>query len=136
VQKARDDALQARQDARDYLMKKVAEGRAQQIEDKIKATQREKEEDKIYAKRFLEDMKKGVEMDRAAEALRRQRNVENNNMLLSQIAAQEERKELAKQDVYLEEKRMQLIEKKHRSRLESQGGMLRLNFPKRRPDTR
>lgn len=136
VQKARDDALQARQDARDYLMKKVAEGRAQQIEDKIKATQREKEEDKIYAKKFLEDMKKGVEMDRAAEALRRQRNVENNNMLLSQIAAQEERKELAKQDVYLEEKRMQLIEKKHRSRLESQGGMLRLNFPKRRPDTR
>ncbi len=136
VQKARDDALQARQDARDYLMKKAAEGRAQQIEDKIKATQREKEEDKIYAKKFLEDMKKGVEMDRAAEALRRQRNVENNNMLLSQIAAQEERKELAKQDVYLEEKRMQLIEKKHRSRLESQGGMLRLNFPKRRPDTR
>jgi len=136
VQKARDDALQARQDARDYLMKKVAEGRAEQIQAKKVHTLQEVEADRIYAKKFLEDMKIGVEMDRAAAEKRRAINLENQQALLSNIAAREHARELEKQDAYLDEKRMQLVEKRHRERLGTQGGVVRLQFPKRRPDTR
>jgi len=136
VQKARDDALQARQDARDYLMKKVAEGRAEQIQAKINKTAQEIEDDKIYAKKFLVDIKVGVEQDRAAAEKRRAVNVENQERLLRQITAREKAQEMEKQDIFLDEKRMQLIEKRHRERLSAQGGVVRLQFPKRRPDTR
>jgi len=136
VQKARDDALQARQDARDYLMKKVAEGRAEQIQAKKDKTLQETEEDKIYAKKFLEDMKQGVEMDRAAAEKRRAINLDNQQLLLSQITAREAARELEKQEEYLDDKRTQLVEKRHRERLNTQGGVVRLQFPKRRPDTR
>ena len=136
VQQARDDALQARQDARDYLMEKVAAGRREQILYKQALSVKEKEDGKLFANKFLEDMKIGVEMDRAASAGRRMRNIENKDKLLEQIAEQEYKREIAKQEIFLDDKRTQLVERKHQSRLDSQGGVVRLQFPKLRPDTR
>jgi hypothetical protein len=136
VQKARDDALQARQDARDYLMKLVHQGREEQIAYKKAQDLKEKEEGKIFANKFLSDMKEGIEKDKAEADARRQMNIDNNLKLQQQMKAREQSIEAAKQDVFLQDKRMQLIEKKHRERLGNQGGVVRVHFPKRRPDTR
>ena len=76
IWKARDDALQARQDARDYLMKLVHEGRQEQIAYKAKAAD-EKEKGKEFAKKFMSDIAEGVAKDREAAEARRAKNLAN-----------------------------------------------------------
>ena len=134
VWKARDDALKARADARDYLMKLVNEGRKQQIEAKKATIQAEKENDKKYSTKFIEDIKEGIALDKGAADIRRRLAEENNAKLIDQIAERRRAEDKVKQDAYIEEKRMKHIEKQHQERLKLQAGNLRLNFPLKRPD--
>lgn len=129
VWKARDDALQAREDARNYLMKMVKEGRAEQIRYKVQGRIKEKEDDKIYASKFITDVQEGLELDRRAVERRRDGAVANNVELTKQIELRRMQEELVKQDTYLEDKRMKYIERQHMQRLAQQGGAVRTTFP-------
>jgi hypothetical protein len=128
---ARDAALQARQDARDYLMKLVHEGRQEQIAYKKALQLKEKEEGKMFASKFMEDIKLGMEKDRAEQMHRRNKNIQNLNDLQAQINERQYSKNLDHQEVFLEDKRMNHIEAKHRERLAAQGGQVKLHYPKR-----
>lgn len=129
VWKARDDALKARQDARDYLMKLVNEGRQQQIAFKAASALEAKEFDRQYALKFIDDIKEGIELDKQAADLRRKVAEDNNTILMKQIEERRRQEELAQQEVYLADKQMRHIEKQHQERLARQGGNLRLQFP-------
>jgi hypothetical protein len=129
VWKARDDALQARQDARDMLMQLVDEGRQEQIRARAERMVREKEEGKIFASRFLEEAKQGVERDRIAAEARRKANLDNNEVLMQQLAVRRQNEEVQKQEQYLEDKQMKYMERMHTQKLKEQGGNLRTSFP-------
>ena len=134
IWKARDDALQARQDARDYLMKLVQEGREEQIAYKAKVAAAEKEEGKLFAKKFMSEIAEGVAKDREAAEARRAKNVANLHSLREQMAERKQLAELEEQDKYLDNKRMQYIEKQHQEKLSRQGGVVRTFHPKRKSD--
>ena len=129
VWKARDDVLQARQDARDRLMELVDEGRQEQIKAKAEVAAREREEGKIFAQRFLEEAKIGVEREKAAAERRRQLNMENKEVLTQQLSVRRYNEELSKQEQYLEDKQMKYMERLHTEKLRDQGGNLRTQFP-------
>ena len=134
IWKARDDALQARQDARDYLMKLVHEGREEQIAYKAKMEQEEKEEGKIFAKKFMSEIAEGIAKDREAAEARRAKNIANLNALQGQIDERKRMAELEAQEKFLDNKRMQHIEKLHQDKLSKQGGVVRTFHPKKRSD--
>ena len=134
VWKARDDALKAREDARAYLMKLVNEGRQQQIAIKKQAVLQEKENDRRYASKFIDDIKDGISKDKQAADLRRKMAEEHNVQLMEQIAERRRQEEIAKQAIYLEDKKTKHIELIHQERLKQQAGHLRLQFPLRKPD--
>ena len=132
--KARDDALKAREDARSYLMEMVTEGRKQQIADKAAAQLKEKADDKVYAQKFVDDIKEGFRKDQEEAAIRRRLAEDNNARLMEQIAERRRLEEAAKQDVYLSDLHMRHIEKQHKERLRQQAGNVRLQFPLKKPD--
>lgn len=131
VWKARDDALQARQDARDYLMKLVDEGRQEQIQYKTALEAKEKEDGRVFAARFINDIKEGIEKDRAAADARRANNIANNEKLIEQMAEREKAEQRRKQEIFLDDKHTRHVEEKHKARLAAQGGVVRLNYPKK-----
>ena len=61
VWKARDDALKAREDARQYLMQAVDEGRKQQIASKREMSEKEREEGQLFARKFLDEASEAVQ---------------------------------------------------------------------------
>jgi hypothetical protein len=128
VWKARDDALKAREDARQQLMNHVNEGRQQQLKAKAEREIKEKEEGKIFASKFIVDAKEGIERERQDAERRRQIAADNNVRLQQQIDLRRHHEELLKQEHYLEDKRMKYIERQHRERLALQGGQIRTNF--------
>ena len=132
--KAREDALKAREDARAYLMKLVNEGRQQQIAIKKQAVLQEKENDRRYANKFIDDIKDGISKDKQAADLRRKMAEEHNVQLMEQIAERRRQEEIAKQAIYLEDKKTKHIELIHQERLKQQAGHLSLQFPLRKPD--
>lgn len=134
IWKARDDALKAREDARSYLMEMVTEGRKQQIADKAAAQHQEKANDRVYAQKFVEDIKEGFRKDQEEAAVRRRLAEDNNVRLMEQIGERRRLEEAAKQEVYLSDLHMRHIEKQHKERLQKQAGNVRLNFPLKRPD--
>lgn len=125
VWKARDDALQAREDARNYLMKLVKEGRKEQISYKIANDAREKTSEQIYVKKFIEDAKEGIEKERADATRRRRLAEDNNQRLMQQIDLRRRQEEAEKQEVYLADKTMKHIERQHQQRLATQGGTVK-----------
>lgn len=129
VWKARDDALKARDDARKYLMKTVDEGRQEQLRLKQIDLIKEKEEGRMFANKFLEEARIGVEKEKQEAERRKQIALENSVRLKDQINQRYEQSEALKQEAYLEDKHMQYIEKHHRQRLSEQAGNLRLNYP-------
>lgn len=129
VWKARDDALQAREDARNHLMKLVDEGRQEQIRRKREEMIREKESEKIYVKKFIEDAKEGIRLEQDAAIRRREKAAANNEKLSQQIELRRRQEELAKQETYLADKQMKYIERQHQLKLAEQGGAVRLNRP-------
>lgn len=129
VWKARDDALQARDDARAYLLKLVDEGRQEQIRYKREHDERERTEDSKFVTKFMQDAADAVRQEREeAEARRRQAEM-NNEQLQKQIQARRLREEMEKQEAYLADKEMKYREKLHQQRLAQQAGTVRMNFP-------
>lgn len=131
VQKARDDALQAREDARNHLMKLVKEGRVEQIQYKREQSIKEKEDDRIYASKFARDIEEGKQSDNQAAEGRRVKAMANSVKLRNQIQAREDAKVLEKQEEFLMEKRMQHMERQHKARLGQQAGDVRLDYKRR-----
>lgn len=131
VQKARDDALQAREDARNHLMTLVKEGRAEQIQHKREVTLKEKEDDVIYASKFAGDIKEGKLRDMAAAEARRQKAMANSVKLKQQIEQRENMSVILKQEEFLAEKRMKHMERLHKDRLQQQAGSVRLDYKRR-----
>lgn len=129
VWNARDEELRSRQEAKDYLMKMVDDGRREQIRSKQDQAIREREESHLTARQFLSDARQGVEMEKEEAMRRRQVQLENNERLQDQIAYRRLKEEKERQDAYLEEKRMKHVEREHRQRLGAQGGAIRTNFP-------
>jgi hypothetical protein len=131
VQKARDDALQAREDARNHLMKLVKEGRVEQIAYKREQSTKEKEADSLYAGKFARDIQEGKAMDAAAAESRRLKAMDNSVKLRDQISQREDVQVRLKQEEFLAEKRMQHIEKLHKARLAEQAGSVRVDYKRR-----
>ena len=129
VWKLRDDALQAREDARNALMQMVDQGRQEQIRNKLEALEREKIEGRQFAEKFIDEAKDGMERERAAEMERRQINMENQDRLQRQISLRRHKEELEKQESYLQDKHMKYMERQHQQRLAEQAGAARLSFP-------
>ncbi len=129
VWKARDDQLKAREDARNYLMQQVDNGRREQIKYKEERERLEKEGEIVYVHKFLKDAKEGVEMEQKAREERRVAAIANNEKLREQIALREAIIEKEKQEIFLEAKRMDYIERMHNQKLEKQGGSVRLHRP-------
>lgn len=130
VWKARDDTLKAREDARLQLEKIVDEGRHQQIRQRVIDSQREIEEGKIFANKFLNEAREAVETERQEAEYRRQVALENSIRLKQQIDERAYQRELERQETYLQDKHMQYIEKHHRQKMADQkGGSLRLHYP-------
>jgi len=129
VWKARDDALQAREDARAYLMKMVDEGRQEQIRAKREAMKVDGVEGKIFAEKFIREAREGIEKEHAEAEARRKIAMDNNVKLMEQMALRKHKEDLERQEVFLADKHMQYIEKKHRQRLAEQGGAIRTFFP-------
>ena len=131
VQKARDDALQAREDARAHLMELVKAGRKEQIIYKQQKEKEEKEADVLYASKFAGEIAAGKAMDAAAVTARRAKAQMNSELLNEQIAERERQEKLRRQEIYLEEKRMKHVERKHHQHLATQKGSVRLDYRKR-----
>ena len=129
VWQASDNELQQRQDAKDYLMRMVDDGRQEQIQSKIDKTTREKLESQIFATKYAANARDGIEKDRADAMRRRHISMENNDKLQNQISFRREKEELDKQAAYLADKRMKVAERAHQQRLADLGGSLRSNFP-------
>lgn len=125
VWKARDDALKAREDARAYLMQMVDDGRQEQIRYKHDAAQREAAEGKVFAQKFLAEADEAVRQEAAAAAKRHQIEVENQKLLLDQVAYRRQLEDREKQEAYLADKQMQYMERMHQQRLAEQAGSVR-----------
>lgn len=129
VWKARDEALKAREDARNHLMKMVDEGRQEQIRYKQEEILREKLADEQFVKKFMDDAADAVRQEQEEQMRRRRINIESNEELLKQIDARRMKEELLKQEEYLADKQMKYREKLHQQRLAEQAGSIRMSFP-------
>lgn len=129
VWKARDDALKAREDARQYLMQAVDEGRQQQIRSKREALDKEKQEGQLFAQKFLDEAAEAIQREREAAAMRSMKNVDNRSQLQQQIDYRKYKEEMEKQETYLADKQTQYMEKLHQQKLMEQGGMVRDRRP-------
>lgn len=129
VWKARDDALQAREDARKYLMKMVDEGRQEQIHHKYEQLKKEKEEDYKFLDKFAQENQESIRKEREESERRRQIALRNKDELNTQILTKKQKEELERQEAYLADKQMQYRERLHQQRLAEQAGSVRLNYP-------
>jgi hypothetical protein len=125
VWKARDDALKAREDARNYLMKMVDEGRQEQIRSKKQREEEESREGQLFAQKFLREAKDAVELERQAVLARQQQELENQRLLLKQIEYKRMLEDREKQEAYLADKQMQHMERMHQKKLAEQAGTVR-----------
>eukprot|EP01038_Epipyxis_sp_PR26KG_P009722 gene9722-13082_t len=125
VWKARDDALKAREDARNYLMQTVDQGRQEQIKARREQLEREKYEGAKFASKFLTEAEEAVLKEKEDTDRRRQIAMDNKLKLSQQIEYRKYKEELEKQEAYLADKQMQYIEREHRKKLAEQGGVVR-----------
>lgn len=117
--KLRDDTLQAREDARKYLMQTVDQGRQEQIQNKRQQNLSEKQLEAQRATKFIEDAREGMEQERLAAARRRMVAMENTSKLSEQIKLREEREAKEKQESYLEYKLAQHAERLQKQKLDA-----------------
>ena len=125
VWKARDDALKAREDARQYLMQMVDEGRQEQIRHKHLQEEQEAREGQAFAKKFLSEAEEAMRQEQLAAAKRHQIEVENQKRLLDQVAYRRQVEDRERQEAYLADKQMQHMERLHQQRLAEQAGTVR-----------
>jgi hypothetical protein len=129
VWKARDDALQARDDARQQLMREVDAGRQEQIRYKQQLSQVEGADGQIFAAKFIDDAKVALRQEQLEKDKRRQVSVQNQGQLNEQIAYRRYKEEIERQEAYLAEKQMKYIERQHQQRLADQAGTVRGHRP-------
>lgn len=129
VYKARDDALQAREDARNYLMKMVDEGRQEQIRYRQQNAQVEAAEGQVFARKFIDDAQEALRKEQEDRERRRQVSVKNQGELNEQIAYRRYKEEMEQQENYLAEKQMKYMERQHQQRLAEQAGTVRGHRP-------
>lgn len=129
VWKARDDALQAREDARNNLMRMVDEGRQEQIRYRQQYATVESKEGQIFAKKFIEDAQEALRQEQAEKEARRNVSVQNQQQLNEQIAYRRYKEEMEQQESYLAEKQMKYMERQHQQRLAEQAGSVRGHRP-------
>lgn len=129
VYKARDDALQAREDARNYLMKMVDEGRQEQIRYKQENSKVEAVEGQVFARKFITDAQEALRKEQEDRDRRRQVSVSNQAQLNEQIAYRRYKEEMEQQEAYLAEKQMKYMERQHQQRLAEQAGAVRGHRP-------
>jgi hypothetical protein len=129
VWKARDDALQARDDARQQLMREVDAGRQEQIRYKQQLSQVEGADGQIFAAKFIDDAKEALRQEQLEKDKRRQVSVQNQGQLNEQIAYRRYKEEIERQEAYLAEKQMKYIERQHQQRLADQAGTVRGHRP-------
>jgi hypothetical protein len=131
VYKQREDALNAREEARATLMRSVMAGREEQIQAKMEAISKARQEEIDYAKTFIQDAKDGMARESNEAAARREANELNQNRLNEQIERRRLLKEREQQEIYLADKQMERMERLHKQKLTSQAGNLRLHFGKK-----
>lgn len=129
VWKARDDLLAAREEARRRLMLEVDKGRQEQIARKKSEEDKDRQQGKLFAEKFIREAKEGIEMERQEALLRKQQSIENDERLKEQIAIRRQMEEAERQENFLADKHMQYIERQHRQKLAEQGPTLRLHWP-------
>mmetsp|Transcript_13080 Transcript_13080/g.11851 ORF Transcript_13080/g.11851 Transcript_13080/m.11851 type:complete len:481 (+) Transcript_13080:63-1505(+) len=126
---ARDNALQQRENARKYLMKEVDIGRQEQIKQRQIELLNDKEEGKKFADKFIKDAKLNIEIEKMNIEKNKLIAIDNSNRLKQQINERYQQSQLSKQEIYLQDKHMQYMEKLHQQKLKEQGATLRLNHP-------
>jgi hypothetical protein len=129
VWKARDDALQAREDARAQLMRMVDEGRQEQIRAKSVQSTFEAKEGQVFAQKFILDAQEALRKEQAERDQRRAVSMSNQERLNEQIAYRRYKEELEQQETYLAEKQMKYMERMHQQRLADQAGTVRGHRP-------
>mmetsp|Transcript_15101 Transcript_15101/g.25173 ORF Transcript_15101/g.25173 Transcript_15101/m.25173 type:complete len:481 (-) Transcript_15101:324-1766(-) len=129
VWKARDDALQAREDARAHLMKMVDEGRQEQIRYKQEASMVDGVEGKKFAEKFLRESQDAILKEQAEVEARRDKARQTQHLLQEQIDYRKYKEDMAKQEEYLELKQMKYMERQHQQRLAEQAGSVRGHRP-------
>ena len=131
VWKAREEALNAREEARKNLMKSVVADREQQLAMKRAAVEQERLDEIEYAKTFIADAKQGIQREAGEADARRAVNEENQKWLNEQIEQRRLIREKERQDVYLADKEMGRIERLHKQKLQEQAGSVRLHYGKK-----
>lgn len=129
VWKARDDALQAREDARHQLMREVDAGRQEQIRSRQKHMEVETAEGQIFASKFLDDAKEALRREQEEKERRRQISMQNQEQLNEQIAYRRMKEDMERQEAYLADKQMRYMERLHQQRLAEQAGTVRGHRP-------
>lgn len=129
VWKARDDALRARDEARQRLMVMVDEGRQEQIRYKHDQAATEREEDERILRHIQEQLRIAEMEELRKEQERKDQLKSNQYELKQQISRKQHLEELRAQEAYLEDKEMRYREKMHQQKLAQQAGSFRLNHP-------
>lgn len=129
VWKARDDALRARDEARQRLMGMVDDGRQEQIRYKYEQTMKERDEEERILRHIQEQLQIAEAEERRKEQARKEELKSNQSQLLHQISRKEHVQALQAQEAYLEDKEMRYREKMHQQKLAQQAGSYRLNHP-------
>jgi hypothetical protein len=129
VWKARDDALRARDEARQRLMVMVDEGRQEQIRYKHDQAARDREEDERILRHIQEQLRIAEVEELRKEQERKDQLKSNQHELKHQISRKQHLHELQAQEAYLEDKEMRYREKMHQQKLAQQAGSFRLNHP-------
>mmetsp|Transcript_35100 Transcript_35100/g.35736 ORF Transcript_35100/g.35736 Transcript_35100/m.35736 type:complete len:470 (+) Transcript_35100:203-1612(+) len=104
VWKAREDELRAREEARQNLQTVVHQGRQDQIMRNERARMHELSEESEWADKFIDDARRGLEMEKKAAYERRMIAAQNQAKLADQIKMREDKQAMDRQDAYLADK--------------------------------
>lgn len=113
----RDAQHAAEEAARQELLRQVIESREKQLEMKCQRKQQVKQEELVYMEQVKHDTEEALQKELREQEERRNELKRNQSELLKLQEARRIAEEQKKQAEYLELKRMQLVEKKHKERV-------------------
>lgn len=102
----------------------VERDRQEQIRLKAEKLLKEKYESEMFSQSFIQNARDAVEQERREAERRKQLNLDNANQLQEHIAIRRQQEELERQNVYLQQKEMEYMEKLHAEKLRNQGECL------------
>ena len=95
--------------------------RLEQIRLKAEKLLKEKYESDMFSQQFIQNARDSVEQERREAERRKQLNLDNANQLQEHIMIRRQQEELERQNVYLQQKEMEYMEKLHAEKLRNQG---------------